>query len=135
MCRVCHLLLIFFFVDLHPLALEDVLNGNPHTRSKADYYSRHLFLRVLCHDLAADDQSRPAEVDTQSLDISEISSLEGEEVISDESKNGDPLANSNLKQRKFSILPTHFREARTGYRGDQLRKLLMNEKAVIFNQF
>ena len=41
--------------DLHPLALEDVLKGNPRTRSKADYYTRHLFLRVLCHKLGKDD--------------------------------------------------------------------------------
>ncbi|KIJ53484.1 hypothetical protein M422DRAFT_25356 [Sphaerobolus stellatus SS14] len=44
--------------ELHPLALEDVLHKrNGHMRSKADYYHKHLFLRVLCHALGdrADD--------------------------------------------------------------------------------
>ena len=35
--------------DLHPLALEDVFHGHSQTRSKADYYTEHLFLQVLCH--------------------------------------------------------------------------------------
>ena len=38
--------------DLHPLALEDVFHGHSRTRSKADYYTQHLFLQVLCHLLA-----------------------------------------------------------------------------------
>ena len=40
------------FADLHPLALEDIFHVRSQNRSKADYYSRHLFLRVLCHELA-----------------------------------------------------------------------------------
>ena len=36
-------------IDLHPLALEDVFHGHSQTRSKADYYTQHLFLQVLCH--------------------------------------------------------------------------------------
>lgn len=43
-------LLYLLVLDLHPLALEDVLQrGN--ARSKADYYPNHLFLRILCHSL------------------------------------------------------------------------------------
>ena len=38
-------------IDLHPLALEDVFHGHARNRSKADYYTNHLFLRVLCHQL------------------------------------------------------------------------------------
>ena len=38
-----------FVTDLHPLALEDVFHGHSRTRSKADYYTQHLFLQVLCH--------------------------------------------------------------------------------------
>ncbi|KAF7351981.1 Magnesium-like protein [Mycena venus] len=37
--------------DLHPLALEDVFHAHPRARSKADYYTQHLFLRILCHEL------------------------------------------------------------------------------------
>ncbi|KAF9564956.1 magnesium transporter [Agrocybe pediades] len=40
--------------ELHPLALEDVFHGHARNRSKADYYTRHLFLRVLCHELLPD---------------------------------------------------------------------------------
>lgn len=44
------------FQDLHPLALEDVFHARRQTRSKADYYSQHLFLRILCHELADEDE-------------------------------------------------------------------------------
>ncbi|KAI6031228.1 hypothetical protein PISMIDRAFT_88428 [Pisolithus microcarpus 441] len=37
--------------DLHPLAVEDVLHRRSHLRSKADYYPKHLFVRVLSHTL------------------------------------------------------------------------------------
>ncbi|KAL5533783.1 hypothetical protein ACEPAG_243 [Sanghuangporus baumii] len=42
--------------DIHPLALEDVLHqrGNQ-ARSKADYYPRHLFIRILRHTLGSDN--------------------------------------------------------------------------------
>ncbi|KAJ7183207.1 magnesium transporter [Mycena filopes] len=42
--------------DLHPLALEDVFHTRSQTRSKADYYTRHLFLRMLCHELGDSDE-------------------------------------------------------------------------------
>eukprot|EP00914_Ancora_sagittata_P030490 GHVO01061061.1.p1 GENE.GHVO01061061.1~~GHVO01061061.1.p1 ORF type:complete len:454 (+),score=19.48 GHVO01061061.1:1-1362(+) len=41
--------------DLHPLALEDVFHTRSQTRSKADYYPKHLFLRILCHELGDSD--------------------------------------------------------------------------------
>ena len=41
---------------LHPLALEDVFHGHAGNRSKADYYTKHLFLRVLCHELSGELQ-------------------------------------------------------------------------------
>ncbi|KAJ7784829.1 hypothetical protein DFH07DRAFT_64 [Mycena maculata] len=37
--------------DLHPLALEDILHMRPDNLSKADYFTQHLFLRILCHDV------------------------------------------------------------------------------------
>ncbi|KDN48125.1 hypothetical protein RSAG8_03141, partial [Rhizoctonia solani AG-8 WAC10335] len=36
---------------LHPLAIEDVLHGRTNARSKADYYTKHLFIHVLTHNL------------------------------------------------------------------------------------
>ncbi|KIL00070.1 hypothetical protein PAXRUDRAFT_30110 [Paxillus rubicundulus Ve08.2h10] len=37
--------------DLHPLAVEDVLHQRRQARSKADYYPKHLFIRILSHTL------------------------------------------------------------------------------------
>jgi Mg2+ and Co2+ transporter CorA len=42
--------------DLHPLALEELLQHPNRLRSKADYYPQHLFLRVLSHTLAKDKE-------------------------------------------------------------------------------
>ncbi|KAH9477714.1 Cobalt/magnesium transport protein CorA [Psilocybe cubensis] len=42
--------------NLHPLALEDIFHGHSKTRSKADYYPQHLFLRLLCHELLDDEE-------------------------------------------------------------------------------
>ncbi|KAI9513096.1 hypothetical protein F5148DRAFT_466834 [Russula earlei] len=39
--------------DLHPLSVEDVLHWGGHALSKADYYPKHLFIRVLCHSLVS----------------------------------------------------------------------------------
>lgn len=53
-------LLTVAVVDIHPLALEDVLHqrGNQ-SRSKADYYMQHLFIRMLRHTLGEDDVDDP----------------------------------------------------------------------------
>ena len=45
--------------DIHPLALEDVLHQRGQSRSKVDYYSKHLFLRILCHQLGDPDELNP----------------------------------------------------------------------------
>ncbi|TFY61554.1 hypothetical protein EVJ58_g4446 [Rhodofomes roseus] len=45
--------------DMHPLAIEDLLSQRRHSRSKADYYPQHLFLRILCHSLTSDDYGTP----------------------------------------------------------------------------
>ncbi|KLO16017.1 hypothetical protein SCHPADRAFT_823746 [Schizopora paradoxa] len=42
--------------DIHPLALEDIIHGqSKKSRSKADYYAKHLFIRILRHTLARED--------------------------------------------------------------------------------
>lgn len=40
---------------MHPLAIEDLIHQHGRARSKADYYPKHLFMRILCHRLAPDD--------------------------------------------------------------------------------
>lgn len=39
--------------DMHPLSVEDLLHRRGHARSKADYYPKHMFIRVLCHTLGS----------------------------------------------------------------------------------
>jgi hypothetical protein len=46
-------------VDLHPLALEDVFHSRDESLSKADYHAKHLFLRILCHELGESDMPLP----------------------------------------------------------------------------
>lgn len=50
-------------LELHPLSLEDVLHVPGRPRSGADYYKRHLFIRVLSHTL-----SQPGELQTNFLE-------------------------------------------------------------------
>jgi hypothetical protein len=46
-----------FFQDMHPLSVEDLLHQRTgHALSKADYYPKHLFIRVLCHTLGSSAQ-------------------------------------------------------------------------------
>ncbi|KAJ3782239.1 magnesium transporter [Lentinula aff. detonsa] len=49
--------------DIHPLALEDVFHTRSQTRSKVDYYNKHLFLRILCHELG-DPNGEPKTVES-----------------------------------------------------------------------
>ena len=46
-------------VDLHPLSLEELLHVPGRHRSGADYYKKHLFIRVLSHTLNKDGDGEP----------------------------------------------------------------------------
>lgn len=39
------------------MALEDLLHDRKLTRSKSEHYAKHLFLRIVCHELIEDDDS------------------------------------------------------------------------------
>ena len=43
-------------IELHLLAVEDVLANRGPARSKADYYSKHLSLRIQCHTVQSEDE-------------------------------------------------------------------------------
>ncbi|KAG8846755.1 hypothetical protein FRB96_001780 [Tulasnella sp. 330] len=45
--------------NIHPLAIEDMLHNHQTYSSKADYYPKHLFIRLLCHTLAEDQNPPP----------------------------------------------------------------------------
>ena len=57
--------------EMHPLALEDVIHSRKHARSKADYYPKHLFIRVLCHTLAT-ERDHKLDFDSSSNSLSPI---------------------------------------------------------------
>jgi hypothetical protein len=73
----------FLVLDLHPLALEDILHARKQNRSKADYYSKHLFLQILCHELKDVDEDE----DSQTLTGMPLSS--SPEPMSEEDNSGD----------------------------------------------
>ena len=52
-------MLMIRHVDLHPLSLEDMLHVPGRPRSGADYYKRHLFIRVLSHTLNEGGDEEP----------------------------------------------------------------------------
>lgn len=59
---------VLIFLELHPLALEDVLHTRPDNLSKADYFLHHLFLRILIHNV--EDESSMFVVEDSALDPS-----------------------------------------------------------------
>ncbi|KAG8992422.1 hypothetical protein FRB94_011612 [Tulasnella sp. JGI-2019a] len=52
--------------NIHPLAIEDMLHNRQTYSSKADYYSQHLFIRLLCHTLADEQPHSSQPSDTGS---------------------------------------------------------------------
>lgn len=87
--------------ELHPLALEDVINKNNRTRSKADYYTKHLFLRVMCHELEDEDAEAETHDDPEPQSLSPEPT---EDVILEKEKAGEPglEADGETLQASFS---------------------------------
>ena len=95
-------------VDLHPLALEDVFHGHSRNRSKADYYTQHLFLRVLCHQLVnsqqENDSSGTYTTQARSTSPEPMSEVE-EERLKDNLSGGLSSPNGLFKRRIHPLLP------------------------------
>ncbi|KAJ7513039.1 magnesium transporter [Mycena galericulata] len=85
--------------DLHPLALDDVLRSHPRARSKADYYAQHLFLRVLCHELADGVAEEPPEA--SDLMITNLPRSESPTGLQ-----GEPLGSAPLISRFMQMRAT-----------------------------
>ncbi|KZT56113.1 hypothetical protein CALCODRAFT_497809 [Calocera cornea HHB12733] len=81
--------------DLHPLATEDVLRcGESGSRSKSDYYRNHLFLSIMCHSLAPDDEP-------PSYDASQAAAGEGEgEGEGDSAPGARVMTDSPVQERE-----------------------------------
>jgi hypothetical protein len=116
--------------DIHPLALEDILHKSNHSRSKADYYTQHLFISILCHYLVCRDTSAVPTADSAIFD--ELPYMPPGEKLDGDVQNVGP--SNNLRYRNSSLLPTHSLEVRTDtWQSDglnSLSRLLMKEKAV-----
>jgi hypothetical protein len=133
-------------VDLHPLALEDVFHGHSQNRSKADYYTKHLFLRVLCHELVDDASQNGATDHTQVTNTLRTASPEpmdnsveleeGDQKLKDSdefTRNGGSQNLGSLNKRRklggYPLLPTSRADVKPVYRGN-LTKLISNDNAV-----
>lgn len=67
---------------MHPLAIEDLIHSHGRGRSKADYYPKHLFLRMMCHRIAPeDDLSLDASLGHIPVDPSTITRSESPEPM------------------------------------------------------
>ncbi|PFH49792.1 hypothetical protein AMATHDRAFT_48399 [Amanita thiersii Skay4041] len=126
-------------LEIHPLALEDVFHTRSQTRSKADYYMKHLFLRVLCHELNGQSESRwltgkPRSSSPEPLYRDNSPNLD-EKLASDDGGGSRDDSYPQSRQstgRRMPLLPTHWREARQPHNKNAvLSKLLKAEKQAL----
>ena len=125
-------------IEMHPLAIEDVLTQRQHSRSKVDYYPQHLFLRILCHSLTSEDYRTPSSSVTslprsESPDLIGIEESDDEEVLSppddDRTVYGstNPSRFSSTKRGSLNNGTTTVKEAkdveRSAIQEQQLRRL------------
>lgn len=98
--------------DMHPLALEDLLHVRNAARSKADYYQRHLFLRVLCHTLQSDDA---ASQDTPDNSVTHLPRSSSPIPIDDDEDEEDSMAKNEDDQTMYgSQSASRFATKRSG---------------------
>ena len=84
-------------IELHPLALEDVLaNRGGSARSKADYYSKHLSLRVQYHTVQSEDEESPQLLTKSAVEKELTRSNSPEPMSVDEEKLADSAAGTTL---------------------------------------
>ncbi|TFK50227.1 hypothetical protein OE88DRAFT_1661869 [Heliocybe sulcata] len=105
--------------SLHPLALEDILGHRSTVASKADYYPRHLFLRILRHTVGKDHEtdqittkprsSSPGRVDDAEYDrksnhsvISQVREVDNQDDGSDRQSRG-PTAPPGLRKGGVNV--------------------------------
>ena len=138
----------FFFMtcgtDLHPLALEDVFHGHSQTRSKADYYTQHLFLQVLCHLLVKpqeeEDFSSAYNIERTTTSPEPMADLEEEPLKGGDQSNNHwkPNGSSSSKRRTLDpLLPLNHAHTFTMKRNpfSDLTRLLQKEGEVSLIQF
>lgn len=125
---------------LHPLAVEDVLHyEHKGGRSKADYYSKHLFLRVICHELRDPNDNSPRHYapGPRVLSPEPMDDPDVKQALLEDSTDGETLQASyskskNSTMRRRPILPNTIRDlpSKQGTGKSKLASLLEKEKEV-----
>ena len=83
-------------IELHPLALEDVLANRGSARSKADYYSKHLSPRVQCHTVQSEEEESRQLLTKSAVEKELTRSISPESMTTDEEKLADSAAGTTL---------------------------------------
>ncbi|KAJ7485492.1 magnesium transporter [Mycena latifolia] len=125
--------------DLHPLALEEMFYGQG-LRSKADYYSQHLFLRILCHELYDDDEEfvgnalapgladLPRESDSPTFVTDADEETEVRQL--GRSDNGKGLHGNSTRRKRRPLLPTNYSDARKAPQSRLIELATMRDTAA-----
>ena len=80
------------YIELDPLALEDVLANRGSARSKADYYSKHLSPRVQCRTVQSEDEESLQLLTKSAVEKELTRSNSPEPMTADEEKLADSAA-------------------------------------------
>lgn len=106
--------------DMHPLALEDLLHVRKAARSKADYYQKHMFLRILCHTLVNDDE---ASQDTPHTSMTHLPRSESPFPIDDDDDFSDEDSMAKDERTMYGSPPTsRFTTKRSGTLGRTVQR-------------
>ena len=89
-------------IELHPLALEDVLANRGSARSKADYYPKRLSLRVQCHTVQSEDEESLQFLTKSAVEKEPTRSNSPEPMTADEEKLADSAAGRSQPVSRFS---------------------------------
>lgn len=121
---------------LHPLALEDVFHKDTESRSKADYYTKHLFLRVMCHELCEPGEEHVATTlrseSPAGLDSDENGFGEGKTDFDGETLQASVSKSRNSTVRRRPILPRTFADVPTRQDSSQsqLAQLMQKDRKM-----
>jgi hypothetical protein len=140
-------------VDLHPLSLEDVFHSRDESLSKVDYHAKHLFLRILCHELGDPDTPPPVSSSqvvsslprtTSPLPFSEAELernfgdiLEGDTLLGTEPGSKRKRSRLSFREPTGSLLPTTQPRRRPTMRKTSTHQSFISrvEEVCIFSSF
>ncbi|KAG9051960.1 hypothetical protein FS842_010763, partial [Serendipita sp. 407] len=88
--------------NLHPLTLENILGGMKTARSKADYYTNHLFLHIMCQSLAEKESAASPLANVNPRRSSEHHAFRSKSPQQMTPEEEDAADEKNLRRRKRS---------------------------------